>query len=524
MSFASKVCLIGPEEIFGVDLIEEFISNCFKNDGTCIFLGTNRLFHNIDSIHKDKIMYITDANIDTKEAIKHKDKRKIYIIVTSNWILKNIKVLIKQREYIDKLLEDKDINILTYFNIVDFPIDILEKYTKYYDKIIFDDENKRQVIDREELSNIGFLFKSIQKAEMDRRNLENNKKNLQILNDSIISFSFESDIEKVIEKSIKTCLDITNADYGSITIMFGGEKIEKEYSYADIDLTYSYRIYSNNEIVGILTLGYKEKSYKGKEDDYIINFICSSIGDFIYTFRKREDGKKLKDSTNKIKVMGEVAGGIVHDLNNIFAIIKGYTQLLQIVKGASDIKEYINTISDVTNEAIDKIKIIQDFSRNIPEEKKYILINDIIEKAIDTSKLKWQNVGYVSGKDINVILNLNSTKTLLVRENEIKESIINILFNSADSMVDGGNIYINTYDEKEYVVTEIIDEGTGIDEEFLNNIFDPFFTTKEKSTGLGLSIVKKNVEYNGGEITVESIKGEMTKCIIKIPIREEEVI
>ncbi|KXZ39078.1 Histidine kinase-, DNA gyrase B-, and HSP90-like ATPase [Alkalithermobacter thermoalcaliphilus JW-YL-7 = DSM 7308] len=515
MDNAKKICLIGNKEIFAIDLIDEFIKNSSR---ICLLLGDDNIFNTIDDIYKRKVNYIKSLDIQKINDLIHTEN--VNLIITSSYIAKNIKLLRKEKSCIYDILSNESINILTYINITDFPIQLLKQYVLYYDKVVFVDKYKRQEIEPDEMSNIGFLFEVMQRAQSDKKDLEKNQKKLQVLNDAIIDFSFDDNIEKIAEKSIKTCLDITSAQYGSITILFNDKKIEKEYTHSDIDITYSYRIHSNNEIVGILTLGYKEASYKGKENDYIINLICSSIGDFIYTFMKKEEGKRLKASTNKIKIMGEIAGGIVHDLNNVFAIIKGYTQILQISSDAYNIKEYIDTIADVTKEGIDKIKIIQDFSRNIPEEKKKIKINDIISRAIQTSRPKWENSGYISGKSIDIALSMKSQKEVLVKENEIKEALINILFNSVDAMENGGCIYINTYDEEKNVVIEVIDEGEGIDKDVIDNVFDPFFTTKEKSTGLGLSLVKKNVESNGGEVFIESKKNEMTKCTIKIPIME----
>jgi signal transduction histidine kinase len=378
------------------------------------------------------------------------------------------------------------------------------------------------MIDIKELSNIKFLLKSIKKSKIDNLNLQKNKRNLEILNNSIINFSFESNLEKLINSSIETVLEITEADYGSITVLFSNnKKIEKEYSYSNIDMTYSYRIHCNGEIVGILTLGYRENYNKERADEYIIDVICKSLGDIIYAIKEKEEGKLLKKTDKNIRYTGELAGGIVHDLNNIFSIIKGYTQLLSINKQAYSIKEYIKIIEDGANEAIYKVKTLQDFSRNIKEDKKYVLINDIIKKAIETTRPKWENMAYIKGSNIDIVSNLNSKKTIFAQESDIREAIVNMILNSVDSMVKGGNIYINTYDIKNEVLIEIIDEGKGMDKEILDKIFEPFFTTKQKSTGLGLSVVKKNLEVNRGKIEATSIKGHMSKFEIRLPIREE---
>ncbi|SHK52868.1 two-component system sensor histidine kinase NtrB [Tepidibacter formicigenes] len=514
-----NIGVIGSGKIFALDLMEKYINTSLEKGNLCVFLGNKDLFEKYDINNKDKVVIFEDYNFKYEEL--EKKSNKICIIATSDWMLENLEELQNRRNEKIRVMNDNRYRVYTFFNIIDFELDVIERCLLLHDKVIFDNQNKRQTINIQEMNNIRFLLKSIQKAKLDNLNLEKNKKNLQILNDSIISLSFENNLDKIIKKTIETVLSITHADYGSITILFNNKKIEKEYSYSNIDMTYSYRIYANTQIVGILTLGYKENSYKGKSDDYVIDVICSSLGDIIYTFKEREEGKILKNSNNKIRYMGELAGGIVHDLNNVFSIIKGYTQLLSINKQAYDIKEYINIIYNGTNEAINKVKNLQDFSRNIKEDKKYICINDIIVKAIETTRPKWENMTHIRGRNINIVLDLNSIHNIFVQESDIREAIVNMILNSVDSMEDGGNIYINSYDEEEDVVVEIIDEGKGIDNEIIDFIFDPFFTTKEKSTGLGLSIVKKNIEANEGKIQVRSVKGKMSKFKIKLPIREE---
>ncbi|CAH2211917.1 sensor histidine kinase [Tepidibacter aestuarii] len=515
-----NVGVIGSSELFAVDLMKKTIDEALDNNIKCAFLGKKKLLESIGD-YRDAEIIIIEHNIFEEEYKIDKEYFNMNIVVTSDWIHKyRYDILENIEEYFD-IITDKNHKLLTFFNIMEFELDLIDKFLAIHDKLIFEDENKRQMINTKEMSNIKFLLKSIKKSKIDNLDLQKNKKNLETLNNSIINFSFESDVEKVIKTAIETVLEMTDADYGSITVLFSSNKIEKEYSYSNIDMTYSYRIHCNGEIVGILTLGYRENYNKGKADEYIIDVICKSLGDIIYAIREKEEGKLLKKTDKRIRYTGELAGGIVHDLNNIFSIIKGYTQLLGINKQAYNIKEYIKIIEDGANEAIDKVKTLQDFSRNIKEDKKYVLINDIIKKAIKTTRPKWENMTYIKGRNIDIILNLKSEKTVFVQESDIRESIVNMILNSVDSMEEGGNICINTYDIDDEVFIEIMDEGKGMDKEILDKIFEPFFTTKQKSTGLGLSVVKKNVEANEGNIEATSIKGQMSKFEIRLPIREE---
>ena len=513
-----NTCIIGSERIFAQDLCEKIIKT-LPDEDDIIFFGQNDIFNKFN-LDKKENAYFYDVDVDFLTISRKHSETISNIIVTSDWVINNINAISSNRELITKQAFDSNHKVLVYYDIMDFEIDYLIGVLHYYDEAIFIDESEEQRLDVKRISNISFLLKSIKKAKADNILLEKTKKNLQMLNDSIVKLSFENDLEKIIGMALETAININKASYGSITVLHSNNKIEKEHNAFDMDMTFSYRIHSSGKLVGILTLGYRKEEFAGREDKYIIDIICNSLGDIIQTFKEKEEGKFLRNDS-KTRFMGEVAGGIVHDLNNAFAIIKGYTQLLSINKNATNIKEYIDIIYNTTEEGIEKIKTIQDFSRNIKENKKYVYINDIIKKAVQTTRPKWENMSYIKGKNINVKLNLNSNRSIYVQESDMKESIINMILNSIDSMVNGGNLEINSRDEDLYVIVDIIDDGIGIADDIMSDIFSPFFTTKEKSTGLGLSIVKKTIDIHEGEISAEKTTDNNTKFTIRLPIREE---
>jgi signal transduction histidine kinase len=103
----------------------------------------------------------------------------------------------------------------------------------------------------------------------------------------------------------------------------------------------------------------------------------------------------------------------------------------------------------------------------------------------------------------------------------MKRALINIFKNSLQIMTNIGELTVGSQIKGNRVGIMVSDTGPGIPAENLEQIFDPFFTTKEKGVGLGLSIVKKIVESNGGEITVESEVGKSTTFTISLPLGSE---
>ena len=110
---------------------------------------------------------------------------------------------------------------------------------------------------------------------------------------------------------------------------------------------------------------------------------------------------------------------------------------------------------------------------------------------------------------------------IFVDPEQIKRVFVNIFKNSLQVMKDGGELTVKGQIRDNLAHIMVSDTGPGISEQDLEKIFDPFFTTKEKGVGLGLSIVKKIVEGNDGEIAVESVLGEFTIFTISLPLSQE---
>jgi CheY-like chemotaxis protein len=102
---------------------------------------------------------------------------------------------------------------------------------------------------------------------------------------------------------------------------------------------------------------------------------------------------------------------------------------------------------------------------------------------------------------------------------DLREILVNLLFNAVDAMTQDGTITVRTRPAGEFCVLEVQDEGTGMSEEVRQRCLEPFFTTKgEKGTGLGLAMVYGVVQRHGGTIDVRSAVGEGTTFIIQLPV------
>ncbi|KEF37185.1 histidine kinase [Schinkia azotoformans MEV2011] len=110
--------------------------------------------------------------------------------------------------------------------------------------------------------------------------------------------------------------------------------------------------------------------------------------------------------------------------------------------------------------------------------------------------------------------------SIYIDKNQIKQVLINLIQNAIEEMHAGGeiNIVLNKDTSTNRVEISVIDQGSGIDQEVLNNLFTPFLTTKPSGTGLGLSVCHRIIKNHNGEIDVETIKNKGTTFKIKLPI------
>lgn len=216
--------------------------------------------------------------------------------------------------------------------------------------------------------------------------------------------------------------------------------------------------------------------------------------------------------------MVKLSEGIFHDFKNILATISGLAQISMLQEDLGDIRKNLKTITKAAFDGRDSIDIFGLFIKgqhDIDMKPKYV--NDIISSTLDLASYKLSSNNKTR---IGLELNLFSKALINCYEYGLRQSLLNLLLNSIESMEDkGGSLIVNTFDTYDTLVIEIIDSGVGIPNEIMNKIFEPYFTTKgERGTGLGMKIVKDTLDKHGAKIEIKSIVGMGTKVIILAPI------
>lgn len=234
----------------------------------------------------------------------------------------------------------------------------------------------------------------------------------------------------------------------------------------------------------------------------------------------------------KLKSLGELAGGVAHDFNNVLAAILGRAQLMKKQfefpgltrerrKAMLELKKGIETIEYAANDGAETVRRIQEFSRMRADDK-YLGIADLknaIEGAVEFTKIRWKNEAEAEGIAYNVIIELAPLPSIEGSTSELREVCINLINNALDAMPQGGEIKITAVVDQDKIVINFSDTGIGITQEIKDRIFDPFFTTKGlRSTGLGMSVSYGIINRHCGSINVDGSEGRGTTFTITLPL------
>jgi len=221
----------------------------------------------------------------------------------------------------------------------------------------------------------------------------------------------------------------------------------------------------------------------------------------------------------KLNALGEMAGGVAHDFNNILTAILGRTQLLLRTARDPDLCQALTVIEQTALDGAHTVRRIQEFTRvRHDETAESVDLNEVLVQVVELTRSSWQAQAKARGVQIQVDMDLRALRPVLGSAPELREVFTNLLLNAVDAMPRGGRIRIESADRGDRVLARVVDTGVGMDEETRARIFDPFFTTKaEKGTGLGLSVAYGILRRHHAGIEVESEPGHGTTFTLSFP-------
>ena len=248
----------------------------------------------------------------------------------------------------------------------------------------------------------------------------------------------------------------------------------------------------------------------------------AGINASLHDVSERRRLEKSMAQTEKLASIGQLASGVAHEINNPLEVIRLYSNLAA-KSGTIDeqVAEDLRTIQKHTDNCKQIVQALLNFARISDPVKAEADISSLIEDVLTVFDLQIQKSSILVKKEL-----AGNVPKVVVDHQQIKQVLMNLLMNAAQSIEKEGDIIIRTWvDEKEKRLSiQITDTGTGIPDKILDRIFDPFFTTKEegRGTGLGLSVSYGIIKQHGGNIEVESAPGKGATFTINIPISSEK--
>ena len=221
----------------------------------------------------------------------------------------------------------------------------------------------------------------------------------------------------------------------------------------------------------------------------------------------------------KLSALGELASGVAHDFNNTLAGILGRAQLILRTNDPEKIRRGLNIIIKTAEDGAKTVKRIQDFARQRRDHDfEPVSIDQILFDVSEVTRPRWKDRAEASNVQISLDLQIRSKARVMGDESELREVLVNMVFNAVDAMPEGGQLTLAAEDVDDSVVISVGDTGTGMAPEVKSRIFDPFFTTKGKAgMGLGLAVSFGIIRRHEGSVEVESEVGIGTKFKISLP-------
>lgn len=223
--------------------------------------------------------------------------------------------------------------------------------------------------------------------------------------------------------------------------------------------------------------------------------------------------------SERLRALGEMASGVAHNFNNLLAAILGRAELLLMHTNEPRVEESLKVIRQAALDGAQTVRRIQDYTRIRKDiDSSLVNLNEVVLGAIELSKPKWKDEPQRRGVKIELSTELKPTPLVGGNPSELREVLVNLIFNAVDAMPTGGQLLVQTGQESGRIRIRVCDSGIGMADEVQKRIFDPFYTTKGQSgNGLGLSIAYGIVTRHGGEISVSSVPGEGSAFTVMIP-------
>jgi signal transduction histidine kinase/ActR/RegA family two-component response regulator len=248
---------------------------------------------------------------------------------------------------------------------------------------------------------------------------------------------------------------------------------------------------------------------------------CQLFGQLRRAYDELRQTQSQLIQAEKMRALGELAGGMAHDFNNSLCGVLGFLDLALTDQSLTlGIRGYLESAHTSALDAAHTVRRVQNFARWQRNElsSQLLDINRLVEQTLELTRHKWENLSHTRSGPITLEVETKARLSLHGSDSELREVITNLVFNAVDAMPDGGRLVVRTWDTGTDVFLSVQDDGVGMTDAVRQRLFEPFFTTKEdRGNGLGLSVTFGIVQRFGGEITVKTQPGAGSTFELRFP-------
>ena len=230
----------------------------------------------------------------------------------------------------------------------------------------------------------------------------------------------------------------------------------------------------------------------------------------------------------RLRALGQMASGVAHDINNAISPVLLYAEtLLEHEPGLSPrARKYLQTIARSMDDVAATVARLREFYRQREQERALVRVQlqPLIAQVIELTRARWHDMPLQRGIVISMAAQEDpDLPAVMGVESEIREALINLVFNAVDAMPEGGSLTLRTGQASTpagtpMVVLQVADTGLGMDEETRRRCMEPFFTTRgERGTGLGLAMVYGIAQRHGADLEIASTPGQGTTVSLNFP-------
>jgi signal transduction histidine kinase/CheY-like chemotaxis protein len=233
-------------------------------------------------------------------------------------------------------------------------------------------------------------------------------------------------------------------------------------------------------------------------------------------YEELRDTQQAVMQQERLRALGQMASGIAHDINNAISPATLYVDSILARAPSLDdrTRGQLETVQRAIGDVAQTVSRMGEFYRQGETRATLapVNINIILGQVPDLTKARWSDLALARGASIEMRVEVApDAPTIMANESELREALINLVFNAADALPNGGRITLRVHRVDPKVIVEVSDDGVGMDENTRSHCLEPFFTTKgERGTGLGLAMVYGIAQRHSAELQVDSAPGKGT--------------